>query len=97
MSSIQSECQSSQIRGENPITTYTFNDGKISSPIDIKGDMPDSGYIMLDNNCEILRYYLDEDIAKIASLLSSSANGIIYVDEVKDTYPEVTGWTYQQL
>ena len=58
MSSIQSECQSLQIRGENPITTYTFNNGKISSPIDIKGDMPDSGYIMLDNNCEILRYYL---------------------------------------
>ncbi len=56
MKTSQTQCQTSQIKNQLPITMYHFNNNKISSYIDIKGTMPKDGYIALDNNCDILSF-----------------------------------------
>ena len=56
MKTSQTQCQTSQIKNQLPITMYNFNKNKISSYIDIKGTMPKDGYIVLDNDCDILSF-----------------------------------------
>ncbi len=60
MKSMEEECQTSLIRGEKPTLSYIFTDGKSSSKLNVKGTMPDSGYVFLDNECSIKEYYLKD-------------------------------------
>ena len=53
VNSLKTKCQTSLIKGESPDLTYSFIDGKSNIPIDIKGDLPNKGYIILDNECEL--------------------------------------------
>ena len=49
---IEEECQTKLLRGEALTTTYTFNDGVVTPSIDIKGKLPSSGTISVDNECK---------------------------------------------
>lgn len=60
MKAMEEACQTSLIRGENPVLSYIFTDGKLNIPIDIKGTMPDEGYIFLDNECSVTDFYLKD-------------------------------------
>ena len=60
MKSMEEACQTSLIKGENPILGYTFNEGKSNFKLEIKGIMPDDGYVFLDNNCSVTDYYLKD-------------------------------------
>ena len=60
MKAMEEACQTSLIKGENPILGYTFNEGKSNFKLEIKGTMPDDGYVFLDNNCSVTDYYLKD-------------------------------------
>ena len=51
-------CQTQIIKNENPTLTYSFNGGNVSSNLDIKGTLPDDGYIILNNDCGVDEFYL---------------------------------------
>lgn len=58
MKSMEQACQTSLIRGYNPVLSYIFTVGKSSSKLDVKGTMPDDGYVFLDNECSVTDYFL---------------------------------------
>lgn len=58
MKSMEQACQTSLIRGYNPVLSYIFTDGKSSSKLEVKGTMPDDGYVFLDNECSVTDYFL---------------------------------------
>ena len=60
INSIEEECQTSLIKGETPILSYTFSKGKPSSKLNVKGTMPDDGYVFLDRNCSITNFFLKD-------------------------------------
>ncbi len=60
MKSAEQECQTQLIKGENPILSYTFLEGKINYPLEVKGTMPDDGYILLDGECSVTDFYLKD-------------------------------------
>ena len=60
MKSMEQACQTSLIRGESPVLNYIFTDGKSSSKLEVKGTMPDDGYVFLDNECSVTDYFLKD-------------------------------------
>jgi prepilin-type N-terminal cleavage/methylation domain-containing protein len=56
----QTQCQTSQIKNRVPVTTYYFRNGKSIFDIEIKGTIPKDGYIILDNNCEVLAFNVSD-------------------------------------
>ena len=61
MKTIEQDCQTSIIKGENPILSYVFTEGKSNSKINVKGSLPNDGYILLDKSCTITDYYLTDN------------------------------------
>ena len=61
MKTIQQDCQTSIMKGETPILSYLFTEGKSSNEINIKGSLPNDGYIFLNRSCEITDYYLTDN------------------------------------
>src|SRR5574344_1220925 len=49
---IEEECQIELLKGESLTTTYIFNNGVVTPSLDIKGKLPSSGTISVDNNCK---------------------------------------------
>ena len=49
----ETECQLEQMKGESITSTYTFTNGKVDKNLDIKGDLPKSGTIMVDSSCNV--------------------------------------------
>ena len=45
-------CMMEIIKGIEPTKSYTFTNGNIIPKLDIKGDLPDSGTILLDSECQ---------------------------------------------
>ena len=60
MKTIEQSCQTSLIKGEKPIYSYVFTNGKTSSKLDIKGDLPNNGYVLLDKECNISDFFLTD-------------------------------------
>ena len=58
---MKESCEANKISKEKPVLSYFFNNGKASSKIEFKGISPDSGYVILNNKCEIDAYYLVYD------------------------------------
>ena len=50
MKTIQQDCQTSMMKNENQTLSYLFTDGKSSSNINIKGSLPNDGYILMNKN-----------------------------------------------
>lgn len=48
---IELECQMEQMRGEELTTTYNFVNGKLDKNLGIKGQLPESGIITVDEAC----------------------------------------------
>ena len=61
MKTIEQDCQTSLIKGENPVVSYIFTEGKSNVEINVKGSLPNDGYIFLDKNCSITDYYLSDN------------------------------------
>ena len=61
MKTIEQSCQASLIKGKNPVLSYIFTDGVSNNKIDIKGTLPNDGYIFLDRDCNITDYYLTDN------------------------------------
>ena len=45
-------CMMENIKGIQPTKTYTITDGNISPKLDLKGELPDNGTIILDGECQ---------------------------------------------
>ena len=45
-------CMMENIKGIQPTKTYTITDGNISPKLDLKGELPDNGTIILDDECQ---------------------------------------------
>ena len=60
MKSMEEACQTSLIRGDNPVLNYIFTDGKSSSKLEVKGTMPNDGYVFLDRECSVINFYLTD-------------------------------------
>ncbi len=60
MKSMEEVCQTSLIRGDNPVLSYIFTDGKSSSKLEVKGTMPNDGYVFLDRECSVTNFYLTD-------------------------------------
>jgi prepilin-type N-terminal cleavage/methylation domain-containing protein len=58
MKSIENECQIQLIKGKTPTLSYSFQNGESSSQINVKGELPNEGFITLDDNCSIIDFYL---------------------------------------
>ena len=93
MKAMEESCQTSLIRGKNPTLGYTFTDGKINISLNVKGTMPDDGYVFLNNDCAITDYYLKkqnytytngEDFRQNYMLKEKSTNQSIF----KEMYPD---------
>ena len=61
MKTIEQTCQTSLIKGENPVLSYIFTDGVSNNKIDVKGSLPNDGYIFLDRDCNVTDYYLADN------------------------------------
>ena len=61
MKTIEQDCQTSIMKGENPILSYVFTEGKPNAKINVKGSLPNDGYILLDKSCTITDYYLTDN------------------------------------
>ena len=57
--SIESNCQIENIKSEEINEVYTITDGQMAPSIDIKGELPSTGYFMVNNDCE-LTFYTDD-------------------------------------
>ncbi len=53
-------CQLEGIEGKNITRLYTIVEGEFDRPLEVKGDMPDEGYILVNNNCEVAYSFYDE-------------------------------------
>ena len=53
-------CQIDGIKDKAKNSLYTIVDGKFDHPLEIKGDLPNEGYILVNNNCEIAYSFYDE-------------------------------------
>ncbi len=51
---IEDNCQKQLLKGEEINTTYTFTDSKVTPSLDLKGKLPTSGTITVDNNCKTI-------------------------------------------
>ena len=60
MKTMEEACQTSLIKNQNPALSYIFTDGKSSNSIEVKGTLPDDGYVFLDNNCAVTDFYLSD-------------------------------------
>ncbi len=58
MKAMESSCQTQLIKGIVPTLVYTFIDGEPNSNLEVKGTMPDDGYVFLDNECSVTDYFL---------------------------------------
>ena len=61
MKSMEEACQTSLIRNEKPVLLYTFIDKNLNNQLEIKGTLPDDGYVILDNNCAVTDFYLSDN------------------------------------
>ncbi len=48
---IEDKCLQQQLKGEAITTTYTFTDGEVSPSLEVKGSLPKSGTVKVDNSC----------------------------------------------
>lgn len=51
---VELECQMEQMRNEDLTTSYNFADGKVDQNLDVKGKLPKSGTIVVDESCKIV-------------------------------------------
>lgn len=57
---MEQACQTELVKGNNPTLVYTFTNGIPSKTIDVKGTMPNDGYVILDKECGVAEYYLKD-------------------------------------
>ena len=56
--SIENNCQMEIMKNTEFNNIYEITDGVLSPSVDIKGELPSSGYFMVNNNCE-LKFYTE--------------------------------------
>ena len=54
-------CQLEGIKGKGITHLYTIVKGKFDHPIEVKGDLPNEGYILVNNNCEVAYSFYNEN------------------------------------
>ena len=60
MKYMEEACQTSLIKNENPTLSYTFTEGKTNIELDIKGELPYEGYVLLSKECTVTDFYLSD-------------------------------------
>ena len=80
----QSKCQTKQIKNMSPNLVYTFSDKGISDEIDIKGTLPNGGYIILNNDCEIMSFRLTD-----GRYVYESENSTDFENQMLDVYGKI--------
>jgi type IV pilus assembly protein PilA len=48
---VEMQCQLEQMRGEKLTTSYIFTNGEVDNELNVKGDLPQSGTITVDSDC----------------------------------------------
>ena len=80
----QSKCQTKQIKNMSPNLVYTFSDRGISDEIDVKGTLPNGGYIILNNDCEIMSFRLTD-----GRYVYESENSTDFENQMLDVYGQI--------
>ena len=59
--SIESNCQIETIKNMDHTEIYEINNGVISPSVDIKGELPNKGYFIVNNDCE-MKFYANDSL-----------------------------------
>ena len=91
----QNNCQIERIEGKTITNIYTLTNGKIDSKLNVKGDLPKRGKVILSNNCKAAAFVsngiycaerlFDEDEVKVSE---SSEDCLLY-----EQPPNLTNYT----
>ncbi|HPF83717.1 MAG TPA: hypothetical protein PLV83_06120, partial [Bacilli bacterium] len=49
----ETKCQLRQVKGETITTSYDFSDSDINTKMNVKGKLPTSGTLTLNNECSV--------------------------------------------
>ena len=79
---IEENCQLEQIKSKKHTSLYTLIDGKFNVPLNIKGNLPNTGYVIVKNDCEVAYAFSDENY----SVSKSFNDGSILIND-KNTAP----------
>ena len=80
ISSVETQCQLEQMKGEELTTTYTLTNGQVDNELNIKGDLPTSGTITIDSSCNAQISVSDGDFCAKKDLDGDS----VLIGEMKD-------------
>lgn len=72
--SAEQKCQLQQLKSESITSVYKITDGKIDNQLDIKGDLPESGTIIVDNECNVMVSVDNNNISGVKDFQESEAN-----------------------
>ena len=72
MNAVETQCQLEQMRGEELTTSYSFTNGEVDKELNVKGDLPKSGTITVDSDCNVTLSVNNGDFCAIKSLDSDS-------------------------
>ena len=87
---ISSQCQTSLIKGESPALMYVFDQGTSSLEINVKGTIPQTGYIALDNECEVYSFNVTNGTNTYKSEVDATDYMLGTPGKTEKTYGEYT-------
>lgn len=63
-----------QLKSESITSIYKIIDGEIDNQLDIKGDLPENGTIIVDDECNVMVSVENDDISGVKDFQESAAN-----------------------
>ena len=97
------DCESFRISKEVPTVSFFIENGKIVNDIKVNGTMPNDGYVLLDDSCNVKSYYLDyvdyiyaneEDGRKDYMLKAPTTTQSIFKDMYPSYYDNIKSITF---
>lgn len=89
----EQKCQMQELKGEVTTTNYIITNGISDKELEIKGKLPESGAIIVDDKCNVLVSFDDEDISGIKTF----TNEEVTVNEKKAIVPPDSCFTYTDV
>lgn len=72
--SAEQKCQLQQLKSESITSVYKITDGKIDNQLDIKGDLPENGTIIVNDECNVMVSVENNDIRGVKDFQESEVN-----------------------
>ncbi len=90
ISAIEDACQLEVLRDQAVTTTYTFTDGNVSPPLNIKGKLPTDGTVTVDQSCNTTASFTNGTF----TATKSSGSDTITVTDGDNVTPPVANPVY---